>query len=203
MKPTILNFSELDLNGTYSYADYLRWHFEQGVELIKGKIFPMSPAPSSEHQRISSRLHVRLGNFLEQQNKGCEVYAAPFDVRLLDKKKSSRAHEDIYTVVQPDLCIICDKNKIDKRGCLGAPDLVIEILSEGNSKKEVKTKYELYQESGVQEYWVVYPITQVLLQFVLDAEGKYVLHNRFAEDEICNAYLFPELELDLGRVFAE
>jgi Uma2 family endonuclease len=203
MQKIITNFSDLDPNATYSYADYLRWRFEQGIELIKGKIFPMSPAPSSAHQRISSRLHIGLGNFLEQKHKGCEIYAAPFDVRLFDKKKSSRAHEDIYTVVQPDLCVICDKSKIDERGCLGAPDLIVEILSKGNSKKEIKTKYELYQEAGVQEYWIVYPITQVLLQFVLDADGKYVLHNRFAEDEICNAYLFPELELDLGRVFAE
>jgi len=197
----ITDISELDLNGTYSYADYLLWRFEERLELIKGKIFKMSPAPSVRHQRIASRLHTYIGRHFF--NKSCELFSAPFDVRLLDIKKSKKANQDIYTVVQPDLCVICDKNKLDERGCLGSPDLIVEILSPGNSKKEMKIKYALYEEAGVQEYWVVFPSEYVLQQFVLNEKGKYELRGIFTEDEIFTAHLFPDLEINLGEVFME
>ncbi|GAB4493032.1 MAG: Uma2 family endonuclease [Raineya sp.] len=165
----ITDISQLDLNGTYSYADYLLWRFEQSVELIKGKIFQMSPAPSVRHQRVSRKIAENFYPYLN--NKPCEYFIAPFDVRLLDKKKSKKANKDIYTVVQPDLCIICDKDKLDERGCIGSPDLIVEILSPGNSKKEMKIKYALYEEAGVQEYWIVFPSEYVLQQFVLNEKG--------------------------------
>ncbi|MCC5944146.1 MAG: Uma2 family endonuclease, partial [Bernardetiaceae bacterium] len=123
---TITKLSDLDLSATYSYADYLQWKFEERIELIKGKIFKMA-APSTKHQRISSRLHINMGLFF--QKTPCEFFSAPFDVRLLDKAKSQKANREVYTVVQPDLCVICDKNKIDRRGAIGAPDLIVEILS--------------------------------------------------------------------------
>ncbi|NJL15259.1 MAG: Uma2 family endonuclease [Microscillaceae bacterium] len=197
----ITNISDLDLNGTYSYADYLTWRFEQSVELIKGKIFKMSPAPSVRHQRISGKLYGNLFQFF--RNEPCDLLSAPFDVRLLDKKKSSKANKDVYTVVQPDICVICDRDKLDEQGCIGAPDLIIEILSPGNSKKEMKIKYALYEESGVKEYWVVYPSEQTLLQFILNENEKYVLKSAFAEDEVFNAHIFPELSIDLAEIFAE
>jgi Uma2 family endonuclease len=197
----ITNFNELDLNGTYNYADYLTWRFEQSVELIKGKIFRMSPAPSAKHQKISSRLHTDIGYFFKQHP--CELYSAPFDVRLFDKKKSGKANKDIYTVVQPDLCVFCDKSKIDERGGIGAPDLIVEILSPGNSKKEMKIKYALYEESGVREYWVVYPSEESLLQFVLGEDEKYALKGSFHEDEVFHAHIFPELKIDLAEVFED
>jgi len=197
----ITDISDLDLNGTYTYADYLNWRFEQSVELIKGKIFKMSPAPSVKHQRISSRLHIAIGSYF--QKTACDIFSAPFDVRLLDVKKSSQANKDIYTVVQPDISVICDRSKLDEQGGIGAPDLIIEILSPGNSKKEMKTKYALYEESGVLEYWVVFPSEQVLQQFILDEQGKYTLKNSFAEDEVFYAHIFPELSIDLAEVFAE
>jgi Uma2 family endonuclease len=177
------------------------WRFEQSVELIKGKIFQMSPAPSVRHQRVASRLHTHIGKFL--LDKSCELFSAPFDVRLLDKKKSQKANKDIYTVVQPDLCVICDKDKLDERGCIGSPDLIVEILSPGNSKKEMKIKYALYEEAGVQEYWVVFPSEYVLQQFVLNGKGKYELKNSFVEDEIFTAHIFPDLQVDLGQIFVE
>jgi len=195
------NLSSLDTNGVYTYADYLMWRFEERVELIKGKLFRMSPAPSEKHQRVSGGLHTRIGYFL--RNKPCKLYSAPFDVRLFDKGKSAKAHKDLYTVVQPDLCVICDRSKIDERGGIGAPDLIVEILSPGNSKKEMKIKYALYEEAGVREYWVVYPSEQSLLQFVLGEDGKYYLKNTFNEDEVFNAHIFPELQIDLSEVFAE
>ncbi len=203
MSKIIKDISELDLNATYSYADYLNWHFEQSVELIKGHIFKMSPAPSRKHQKYSLRLSSKLFNYIELCKNNCELYVAPFDVRLLDKNKSSIANQDVYTVVQPDLCVICDKSKLDERGCIGAPDLIIEILSPGNSKKEMKIKYELYQEAGVKEYWIVFPSEFVLQQFVLDENEKYFLKNSFTEDEKFFADIFPELEVDLGEIFKE
>jgi Uma2 family endonuclease len=201
MEKTITSLAQLDMEGVYSYADYLLWRFEERVELIKGKIFKMSPAPTEWHQRVTYRL---IGLFFNTFNEGpCLAYTAPFDVRLLDRAKSSRANKDVYTVVQPDLCVICDRNKIDTRGGIGAPDLVVEILSPGNSKKEIKTKYALYEESGVREYWVVFPSEYVLQQFVLGDAGRYELKGSFAEDEVFSAHIFPELQVDLARVFAE
>ncbi len=196
----VTNINELDLNGTYTYADYLQWQFQEMVEIIQGKIFRMSPAPNVKHQRVSSKLHLILGNFLKQQS--CELFSAPFDVRLLDKRKSSQNH-DIYTVVQPDLCIICDKDKLDEQGCVGSPDLIVEILSKGNSKKEMKTKYALYQENGVKEYWVVFPSEYVLQQFILNEKGKYELKESFAEDEVFHAHIFPDLTVDLAMIFED
>ncbi len=201
MEKYIDDINELDLNGTYTYADYLTWRFDQSVELIKGKIFKMSPAPSSKHQRVSGKLYLDIGNFL--RNNPCELYSAPFDVRLLDKNKSSIANKDVYTVVQPDLCVICDRSKIDEKGCVGAPDLIIEILSPGNSKKEMRFKYDLYEEAGVTEYWIVFPSELVLQQFVLNDEGKYYLKRSFSEDEKFNSHIFPNLEIDLDDIFRD
>ncbi|MDW8296037.1 MAG: Uma2 family endonuclease [Raineya sp.] len=201
---TITSLSELDLNGIYTYADYLSWRLEQAVELIKGKIFPMSPAPSMKHQRVSMFLSASIFNFLQNTQKACQVFSAPFDVRLLDKKKSKKANQVIYTVVQPDICIICDKSKLDDKGCLGAPDLVVEILSLGNSKKEMKIKYQLYEETGVKEYWVVFPYEQNVLQFVLDEKTeKFYLKTTFSEDEILTSHIFPDLQINLAKVFEE
>ncbi|MBK8472095.1 MAG: Uma2 family endonuclease [Sphingobacteriales bacterium] len=196
----ITSLSQLDLTARYTYADYLLWQFSERVELIKGYIMRMS-APSSRHQRISFATSRLLGNFFYKTS--CQVYHAPFDVRFYDAQKSLKADRDIYTVVQPDLCVICDKSKIDERGCLGAPDWIIEILSPGNSKKEVQKKYDLYEEHGVREYWVVYPNEQSVFQFVLNGQGKYYLHKIFAEDDLMPSYLFPDLLIDLKDVFED
>ncbi|MGR8934744.1 MAG: Uma2 family endonuclease [Gammaproteobacteria bacterium] len=198
--PPITELSKLDLNGTYTYADYLTWQFDETVELIKGKIYLMSPAPSVNHQRISWQLCGALFNYFNK--KPCTAFAAPFDVRLYDRKKSLLANQQISTVVQPDICVICDAAKLDEKGCNGAPDWVIEILSKGNSKKDVKTKYELYAESGVTEYWVVFPYEEVVQQYVLEESiRQYRLHNTYAGDELAAAYLFPDLTIDLAALF--
>ncbi len=198
----ITQLSQLDLNADYSYADYLNWRLAETIELIKGKISLMSPAPSLSHQRVSWQLNGLLFDYFRK--KSCRAFAAPFDVRLYDRRKSVVANQDIYTVVQPDLCVICDVEKLDPRGCLGAPDWIIEILSQGNSKKEMQTKYELYRESGVQEYWIVYPFEQAVHQFVLDdVQDKYQLINMFSGEDIATPQLVPDLQIDLQEVFAE
>ena len=138
MIPTITNLSQLDPNGSYTYADYLLWHFEERVELLRGKLRQMA-APSRKHQSISMKLTRPLINALWENP--CKVFAAPFDVRLT--RFDEIQNKEVITVVQPDLCVICDAAKLDDRGCIGAPDLIIEILSPGNSRTEMKDKFEI------------------------------------------------------------
>jgi Uma2 family endonuclease len=196
------DFSQLDLNATYSYADYLTWQFDGAVEIIKGKIMTISPAPSTEHQGISWRFSGCLFNFLK--DKPCRAFTAPFDVRLFDRHKSLIANREIFSVVQPDISVICDKTKIDSQGCLGAPDWVIEILSKGNSKKEMQLKYQLYQESGVKEYWLIYPYEKAVHQFVLDDNSeKYQLLNMYCGEDIATPHLFPNLQINLNEIFED
>ncbi len=197
----ITELSQLDLNGVYSYADYLTWQFDETVELIKGKIMLMCPAPTTKHQAISRDLSFYMTGFLHTQ-KNCQLFTAPFDVKLYNRTKSQLADKEVFTVVQPDLCVICNPEKLTEKGCDGAPDWIIEILSKGNTKKEMQLKYELYEESGVTEYWLVYPYEQVVHQFVLHKESqKYQLLGMYADDEIIIPSLFPKLNIDLAKIF--
>ncbi|MCP1385526.1 Uma2 family endonuclease [Runella salmonicolor] len=194
-----LSFSDLDPNGIYTYADYLKWTFDERLELIKGKIFNMSPAPARRHQKISGKLFTPISNFLE--GKLCEVYSAPFDVRLTPLKGKKRKDNQIYTVVQPDICVICDVDKLDDRGCIGAPDLIIEILSPGNTKKEMSDKFQVYEENGVTEYWLVEPNDNVIFVYVLNDEGKYIGLKPYTEDDILTSSVLPGLEVSVSRIF--
>ena len=157
----------------------------------------MAAAPRRKHQQVAGELFRRISNFLNQKN--CDVYIAPFDVRL---PVHSKKNEEIYTVVQPDICVICDKTKLDDAGCLGAPDLVVEILSPGNNKKELQNKYEVYEESGIQEYWVIQPEEQTLLIYTL-INGKYQASKLFTSGDIISTPILPGFELDLEQVFEE
>jgi Uma2 family endonuclease len=196
----ITHLSQLDLNGTYSYADYLTWKFEQAVELIKGHILPMA-APSRKHQRISWQLTLKVGTTFKNQK--CRAFAAPFDVRLFDKAKSVKANKDVFTVVQPDMCIICDLDKLDDNGCQGAPDMVIEILSPGNSKKEMRIKKSLYEENQIREYWIVDPERETIHQFVLNKQNIYDAPNYYVSGEIAQCVIFNELLVPLDEVFMD
>ncbi len=196
----ITSLSQLDTNGIYSYKDYLSWHIEQAIEIIKGKIFPMA-APNTKHQTISWQLTLIIGNIF--RNNQCRAFAAPYDVRLFDKKKSGEANKEIYTVIQPDLCIICDLEKIDEKGCLGAPDLIIEILSPGNSSKEMKIKKNLYEENKVKEYWIVDPYHETVVLYYLQAGYTYSSPVIFSSDDIVSSPTFPELVIDLSKLFEQ
>lgn len=189
----ITDINQLDLNKTYSYADYLLWQFNDRVELIKGKIFRMSPAPSMIHQTVSMNLSVAIAtNF---KNKPCRYFAAPFDVRLplIDKTKET-------TIVQPDLCVICDESKLDAKGCHGSPDLIIEIISQSNSKHDVSTKFKLYENANVKEYWIVEPYDKMVLIFTL-TNGKYIGLKPFSLDEMIESPLFPDIQISINDVF--
>lgn len=194
----ITSLSQLDPNGVYTYADYLSWKFEQALELIRGKILPMA-APNRLHQKISWHLSGVFFNYFKGSH--CEAYTAPFDVRLYDRKKSLKANKDIYTVVQPDLCAICDLEKLDDKGCLGAPDLIVEILSPGNSTLEMRLKKDLYAESGVSEYWIVDPTHETLIRYQLEGNGVYGPAAIFVGDEVVPSVIFPDLTVALAEVF--
>ncbi len=193
---TITNFNKLDLNGSYTYADYLTWNFKERLELFRGKIFKMSPAPNRYHQTISARIHIIFANSLKKNL--CNVYYAPFDVRLV---KTKTKDEKVLTVVQPDLCIICDEEKLDDRGCNGAPDLIVEILSPGNTKKEMGIKFDLYEENEVKEYWLVDPSEKTVLIYTLQNK-KYFGLKPFIVDDIIKSPLFPKLKFKIKDIFS-
>lgn len=188
----ITSLSQLDLNGSYSYGDYLKWKFQERVEIIKGKIMAISPAPNRLHQRISMKLTKAFLDVFDSHQ--CELYVAPFDVRFPD------SNGKIKTVVQPDLCVICDPNKLDEKGCIGAPDLIVEILSPGNSKREMKDKYELYQEQGVSEYWIVRPEEQHIQIYVLE-NGRYIGVQPVVEGDVVTSIKFPALSFDTAGLY--
>jgi Uma2 family endonuclease len=199
MGTTITSLKQLDLKGSYTYADYLLWQFSERVELIKGKIFKMSPAPSSNHQRISLRLTRQLDSVF--RTSSCEMYIAPFDVRLINFKEST-ADKNVITVVQPDLCVICDKSKVDEKGCVGSPDLIIEILSPGNSKKEMDIKFDLYEENKVKEYWIVNPMEQTVLIYILK-ENQYFGMKPLIIDSKIESPTFPKLKFAAKKIFTD
>jgi Uma2 family endonuclease len=187
---------DMSYNG-YTYADYLTWTIPEMVELIKGRVYKMAAAPRRLHQKVAGEVFKRISVFLEK--KKCDVYIAPFDVRL---PIHSKKNEDIYTVVQPDVCVICDPSKLDDAGCMGAPDIVVEILSPGNNRKELQNKFEVYEESGVLEYWVIHPDEQTLLIYTL-VNNKYQASKLFTVGDVITTSILPGFELDLEEVFAE
>jgi Uma2 family endonuclease len=191
-----MELSDLDFSKTYTYADYFKWQFDERIELIKGKIFKMSPAPSRSHQDISLAISVKLANYLK--GKPCKVYAAPFDVRLPRTSKNDAA---IFTVVQPDICVICDLSKLDDRGCIGAPDIVVEILSPGNNNKELRNKFDVYQEAGVKEYWIIHPSERTFLKYTLDEDGLFQPSRLLVGGDEVTSEILPGFILDLNEVF--
>jgi Uma2 family endonuclease len=196
-KPDTVNEPQAEF-GMYSYADYLTWQFEEVVELIRGKIFKKeAAAPKRIHQRVSVKLVSKLYHFLEGQT--CQVYDAPFDVRF---PKGSKEDHKIHDVVQPDICVICDPEKLDERGCIGAPDLIVEILSPGNSKTELKHKFSLYESHGVREYWIIHPENQDLLIYTL-VDGRYITTGLLTSGDVIESTVIEGFTLDLEEFFKD
>ncbi len=189
---------QLEQETNYTYADYLDWD-EGRWELINGEVWDMTPAPSRLHQEISINFSSLLHDFFQEKN--CSVYAAPFDVRLPDSDNA----EDYAatTVVQPDISVICDQSKLDDRGCVGSPDLIIEILSPSTAAKDLKVKRALYEKHGVQEYWLVHPTDQVVMSYQLDDNGQYGKAQIFDREDILQSVQFDELEIQLSIIFQE
>lgn len=182
----------------YTYADYLRWDDNKRYELYNGIVYEMLPAPSRRHQEVSANLLFQFKRFLH--GKPCKVYHAPFDVRL-PKSEREIADNEIYTVVQPDIVVVCDLQKLDERGCIGAPDLIVEILSPSNSKNDIDDKFTLYEEAGVREYWIVHPLEETLLIYHLNEHGKYVYQNIYSNMSQVTVGIFENIIIDLQDIF--
>ena len=190
----------LDLNKRYSFADYLTWVDDTRRELIDGFIKLMSPAPARIHQRISWRLTKKINQFVE--NQPFHVYYAPFDVRL-PQHPEQRGNDQIYTVVQPDIVVICDLSKLDAQGCIGAPEMVIEIVSPSSIKHDLEEKFVLYQNSGVLEYWIIFTEDKAIQVFTMNDEKKYQLAGMYAGDSIAKSMIFNGLQVELSDVFMD
>ena len=190
----ITSLDQLDFSKRYTYSDYILWKFNERVELLKGWIFPMA-APSVIHQKIVSNLHGLLWTHFRKSSY--EVYPVPLDVRL-PLPKNKMTNDKVDTVVQPDLCVVCDNGKMSKQSCVGAPDLVVEILFPGNSKKEMRDKFELYEEAGVLEYWIIDPSYRTVLTYVLQGE-KFINTSRpLIDEDILKSAVFEDLKIDLS-----
>jgi Uma2 family endonuclease len=186
----------------YTCADLYEWDDSVRAEIINGNLYMMSP-PLTIHQEVSGRLYNRFANFLE--GKPCRVFYAPFGVRLFPKEDLS---DD--TLVEPDIVVVCDSDKIDERGCNGPPDLIIEIVSPSNSRRDRVLKFNLYFEAKVREYWVVYPEDKGMEVHILDRDHYYTKvyganepdtkkNERF--EETVPVTVLPGLKIDMKDIF--
>jgi len=187
------------LNMEFSYKDYLSWESEnERWELINGVAYDMSPAPTRKHQDIFRNLFKEFVVYLE--DKDCTVYAAPFDVRLPD---GFQTDDEIKTVVQPDISVFCDENKLDDKGAIGAPDLIIEILSPSTAAKDLKEKFFLYERVKVKEYWIIDPSNETLTVYTLGKDEKYPRGVIYAGEDKVKVGIFEDLEIKMKDVFKD
>jgi Uma2 family endonuclease len=182
----------------FTYGDYLKWDDDERWELIDGIAYNMTPAPSRFHQKISLELILQLGNFFRKTP--CDVYAAPFDVRL---PEGDEADEAVRTVVQPDISVICDQSKLDDKGCKGSPDLIVEIVSPSTARKDMKEKFVRYERAGVREYWIVDPSGKIVTVFKLSSEGLFGRPDVYGKEDRIKISIVEGLEVELLSVFDE
>jgi len=180
-----------------TFADCLRWPESEQTELIGGEVFMMAP-PSRMHQRICGEIFRQLGNYLE--GKKCEVYSAPFAVRLFEREGDSP--EDVDTMVEPDVSVICDHSKLDDYGCKGAPDMVVEVLSPSTQRHDRLVKFGLYERAGVREYWIVNPEDRTVQVMLRDKNGTLRLHEVYEQESVAKVNVLDGCFLELNRVFS-
>jgi len=178
----------------HTYGEYCTWPGDQRCELIDGVAHAMAPAPTRHHQRLAFELARVVADALE--GSGCEVNVAPFDVRLPD---ADEADEQVRTVVQPDISVVCDPDKLDDKGCRGAPDWIIEVLSPDSAGHDQVRKLVLYERHGVREYWLVHPIDRVVTVYRLgdDVYGRPAVQELQGRTD-CRAC--PGVEIEWQRV---
>ena len=185
----------------YTYADYLSWMDEKRREIINGVVYDLFGAPKRFHATISINLSLLLGWFVKKRKGKCKIYHAPFDVRF--PKNGETDDDKIYTVVQPDICVVCDLNKLDDRGCIGAPDLIVEVQSLSTAKRDLNEKFNLYESAGVREYWVVFPQDKALTVFLLQDDGKYDEGTTYEYEQQAPVSIFKGLKIDLKELFED
>ncbi len=180
-----------------TYGDCLHWPEDERWEIIDGVPYNMTAAPSTKHQTVLGELFFQIRSFLTD-DAICRVFIAPFDVRLPEKHE---ADESIINVVQPDIAVICDPSKIDEKGCRGAPDWIIEVLSPFTSSKDHIAKRLLYERMGVREYWLAHPFDEMVTLFILGADGKFKPPTFREGKGSIDVSVLPGLTLDLDVVF--
>ena len=178
------------LQERYTYADYAKWREGEHWELIDGVAYAMA-APSRQHQEVVLELGSQILQHL--RGKPCRPYVAPFDVRL---PRQDEADDKVDTTVQPDIAVICGRGKLDDKGCRGAPDWIIEVVSPSSAIMDMEKKRRLYERHGVKEYWIVHPTDRWLMVYTLGEDGKYGQFQLFGLDEPAVVGLFPELSID-------
>ena len=181
----------------YTFADCLTWDEGERIEIIDGEAVMMAP-PSRIHQEISMAIAAQLYNFLE--GKRCKVYPAPFGVRLFEK--DGDRPEDVDTMVEPDITVVCDSNKLDNHGCKGAPDLVIEILSPSSRRHDRLVKLGLYQRAGVREYWIVDPDSKSVQVLTL-TNGLLLPCEDYGQEDVAKVHVLNGCFIELSKVFPE
>jgi len=179
---------------TYTYADYLTWPDDVRYELIDGVAYAMSPAPLRVHQEFLLQIAGQAHSALD--GKPCRPFIAPFDVRL---PRGDEADRDVDTVVQPDLVVVCDRAKLDERGCRGAPDWVVEVLSPSTAGHDLIIKRQLYERAGVREYWLVHPVDHVVTVYRLQ-DGAFGAPDIHELKETLAVGVLPEIVIDWERV---
>lgn len=184
-----------EFNVRFTYKQYLTWPEDERWELIDGIAYDMTPGPSTIHQETLGEFHRLFSQYLH--DKSCKVYLSPFDVRL---PYANEREEDIPSVVQPDLTVICDRSKIDEHGCKGVPDLIIEILSPSTTKKDFGVKLRLYERVGVPEYWIVHPNDQTVLVFILKQES-YATPSIYKVPDEVPVQMFNDFSIPLSEIF--
>lgn len=188
----------LPMEKRYTLADALTWDEQERIELIDGYPVMMSPPPVRIHQEVSGELFGQLRDYLK--GKGCKVYHAPFAVRLFEQ--DGDRPEDVDTLVEPDITVVCDTSKLDDIGCKGAPDLVVEILSPSTQRHDRLTKFNLYQRAGVREYWIADPANKSVQVFVLEG-GHYVAKDLGMREDKLKVNVLEDCVIDLSQVFPE
>ena len=186
------------LEERYTYGDYKMWNDGLRWELIDGEAFCMSPGPRTAHQSLSSKLIIKLGNYFE--GTGCQVFDAPFDVML---PSGDEPEDEIDTVVQPDIMVLCDKSKLQDNGIKGAPDIVIEILSPSTTKRDLDDKLNLYERAGVKEYIIADPLNRAMIAHRRDDGGRYSFRKVYGADDVLDFGIFPELKINLSSVWGD
>lgn len=182
----------------YTFADCLTWGENERIEIINGEAIMMAP-PSRIHQEISFEISRQIGNYLE--GKQCKIYPAPFGVRLFER--DGERPEDVDTMVEPDISIVCDRSKLDNHGCKGAPDMVLEVMSPSTQRHDQLVKLAMYQQAGVREYWIVDPMNKTVRVMLLDSSGILQLHEIYDRDGVAKVNVLDGCFVELSKVFAE
>ena len=185
----------------WTYADYCSWPDNGRWELIDGVAHNVPPSPSRKHQQVLGGLVVQFTNYFHLTGRKQEVYMTPFDVRL--PSSAGINDDDITTVVQPDIFVVCNLEKLDDRGCFGAPDLIVEITSPSTAFYDQKVKLELYERTGVKEFWIIQPVDKTVMVFRLTDTGAYGCPEMYGRCDLVPVSLLGDLRVTLEDVFSE